>query len=63
MEQQDRVNLRSEAEAPWRLVRLVLFGFSAVSAGVGTLTSIPQVRGSADRDTLPAERVRNGLGQ
>lgn len=30
---EDRVRLRSEAEAPFRAVRLVLYGFSIVSAG------------------------------
>lgn len=29
----DRVRLRSEAEAPWRSLRLVLYGFSVASAG------------------------------
>jgi hypothetical protein len=42
----DRVRLRSEAEAPWRSLRLVLYGFSVASAGMGTLISIPQLIGA-----------------
>eukprot|EP00878_Enallax_costatus_P011512 GHUV01012018.1.p1 GENE.GHUV01012018.1~~GHUV01012018.1.p1 ORF type:complete len:283 (+),score=66.18 GHUV01012018.1:218-1066(+) len=42
----DRVRLRSEAEAPWRSLRLVLCGFSIASAGVATLISIPQLIGA-----------------
>lgn len=42
----DRVRLRSEAEAPWRSLRLVLCGFSVASAGMGTLISLPQLIGA-----------------
>jgi len=40
------VRLRSEAEAPWRSLRLVLCGFSVASAGMGTLISLPQLIGA-----------------
>eukprot|EP00879_Flechtneria_rotunda_P021234 GHRR01022369.1.p1 GENE.GHRR01022369.1~~GHRR01022369.1.p1 ORF type:complete len:110 (+),score=18.68 GHRR01022369.1:672-1001(+) len=43
----DKIQLRSEAEAPWRSLRLVLYGFSVASAGVATLISIPQLIGAA----------------
>ena len=38
-------NLRAEAEAPFRSVRLVLFGFGAVSAALATFLSLPTVLG------------------
>lgn len=44
--EQDRVRLRSEAEAPWRSLRLTLYGFSVASAGMGTLISLPQLIGA-----------------
>lgn len=40
------MRLRSEAEAPWRSLRLTLFGFSVASAGMGTLISLPQLIGA-----------------
>jgi len=58
------VRLRGEAEAPWRPVRLVLFGFSIVSASVGTLTSLPQLIAALGgaRNALPTEQVVQNLG-
>ena len=47
---EDRVRLRSEAEAPFRALRFGLFGFGIISAGVSLLVSLPQVRGKAGRD-------------
>lgn len=44
--EEDQVRLRSEAEAPWRSLRLVLYGFSMVSSGLGTLISLPQLIGA-----------------
>jgi hypothetical protein len=38
--------MRAEAEAPFRTLRLVIYGFSVVSAGVGTLISLPQLAGA-----------------
>lgn len=38
--------MRAEAEAPFRTLRLVLFGFSAASAAVGLLISLPQLIGA-----------------
>ncbi|KAJ9534593.1 hypothetical protein QJQ45_022187 [Haematococcus lacustris] len=43
---EDRVRLRSEAEAPWRSIRFTLFGFTAVSAGVAFIISLPQLVGA-----------------
>lgn len=43
---EDRVRLRSEAEAPWRGLRLAFFGGSVLSAGIGLLVSIPQLIGA-----------------
>ncbi|KAL6746408.1 hypothetical protein V8C86DRAFT_2944000 [Haematococcus lacustris] len=43
---EDRVRLRSEAEAPWRSIRFTLFGFTAVSAGVAFVISLPQLVGA-----------------
>jgi hypothetical protein len=40
------VSLRSEAEAPWRSLRLVFCGFSVLSAGTATLISMPQLIGA-----------------
>lgn len=45
----ERVNMRAEAEAPFRTLRLVIYGFSVVSASVGTLISLPQVGARADK--------------
>ncbi|KAF6248578.1 hypothetical protein COO60DRAFT_1648754 [Scenedesmus sp. NREL 46B-D3] len=42
----DRINLRSEAEAPFRSLRLVFYGSSVASAGVAFLISIPQLIGA-----------------
>lgn len=38
---EEEASLRAEAEAPFRSLRIVLFGFGAVSAGLATLFSIP----------------------
>ena len=39
----DKVSMRAEAEAPFRSLRLVLWGFNVASASVGTLISLPQL--------------------
>lgn len=39
-------DLRAEAEAPFRSVRLVLFGFGAISAALATFLSIPTLIGA-----------------
>jgi Low psii accumulation1 / Rep27 len=44
--EEDRMRLRSEAEAPFRSLRLVLYGFSVVSASLATLISLPQLIGA-----------------
>eukprot|EP00877_Chromochloris_zofingiensis_P000740 jgi/Chrzof1/10667/Cz05g07170.t1_LPA1A[v5.2] len=61
---EDRVRLRSEAEAPFRAVRLVLYGFSIVSAGLATLISIPQLIGALGgaRNALATLDVLQNLG-
>lgn len=38
--------LRAEAEAPFRVFRIVIFGFSIISAGLATLFTIPQIIGT-----------------
>jgi hypothetical protein len=62
--EQDRVRLRSEAEAPWRSLRLTLYGFSVASAGMGTLISIPQLIGALGSapGALPVEQVLQNIG-
>eukprot|EP00955_Chlamydomonas_euryale_P082209 363689-Chlamydomonas_euryale.AAC.1 len=40
---EDSVRLRSEAEAPFRSVRFLFFGFGVLNAAIATLTSVPQV--------------------
>mmetsp|Transcript_13748 Transcript_13748/g.41523 ORF Transcript_13748/g.41523 Transcript_13748/m.41523 type:complete len:335 (+) Transcript_13748:106-1110(+) len=57
------VNLRSEAEAPWRTLRLVMFSFFCVSATVGAVIATVQVvsalRGSDG--ALPLNDVATSL--
>ena len=43
-----QISLRSEAEAPWRSLRLVLFGFFALSASVATVIALTQLVGAAN---------------
>ena len=43
-----QISLRSEAEAPWRSLRLVLFGFFAVSASIATVIALTQLIGAAN---------------
>lgn len=43
---EEEASLRAEAEAPFRSLRIVLFGFGAVSAGLATLFSIPPLIGA-----------------
>ena len=43
---QEEASLRAEAEAPFRSLRIVLFGFGLVSAALATLFSIPTLIGS-----------------
>lgn len=38
--------LRAEAESPFRVFRIVIFGFAIVSAGIATLFTIPSIIGS-----------------
>ncbi|GFR43250.1 hypothetical protein Agub_g4311 [Astrephomene gubernaculifera] len=60
---EDAVQMRAEAEAPFRSLRLVLCGFFAASAGMGFLISIPQLLGAlggAPR-ALPLEQVGENL--
>ncbi len=58
------MRLRSEAEAPWRAVRLVFSGFFIVSAGVGFLVSVPQLIGALGHapNALPLTDVLVNLG-
>jgi hypothetical protein len=42
----EEAELRAEAEAPFRSIRLVLFGFGGASAGLATLFSLPTLIGS-----------------
>lgn len=57
------MTLRSEAEAPFRSVRLLLFGFSVVSAGVGFVVSIPQLIGALGGapNALPRDDVLTNI--
>ncbi len=60
----DNVRLRSEAEAPFRSLRLVLYGFSVVSASIGTLISIPQLIGALNGapNALAVDNVLQNIG-
>ncbi|KAF8071380.1 LPA1 [Scenedesmus sp. PABB004] len=60
----DRVQLRSEAEAPWRALRLVFYGFSVASAGVASLISVPQLIGATAGvpGALAVESVIQNIG-
>ncbi|CAL8462655.1 g2188 [Coccomyxa elongata] len=57
------IGIRSEVEAPFRALRLVLFGFFAVSASVGALIAVTQVIGALGgaRNALPLEDVAQSL--
>ncbi|KIY99276.1 hypothetical protein MNEG_8687 [Monoraphidium neglectum] len=59
----ERVNMRAEAEAPFRTLRLVIFGFSVASAGVGTLISLPQLAGALNggRNAMQVDDVLTNL--
>lgn len=61
--EEDRTRLRSEAEAPFRALRLVLYGFSIVSASLATLISVPQLIGALGnaRGALSTETVLQNL--
>uniref|UniRef100_A0A061QXT6 Uncharacterized protein n=1 Tax=Tetraselmis sp. GSL018 TaxID=582737 RepID=A0A061QXT6_9CHLO len=58
------VRLRGEAEAPFRPVRLVFYGFAVVSASVGLLVAIPQLIASlaGAPNALPREQVLQNVG-
>ncbi|WIA12497.1 hypothetical protein OEZ85_012530 [Tetradesmus obliquus] len=60
----DRINLRSEAEAPFRSLRLVFYGFSVASAGVAFLISIPQLIGATAGapGALQTDQVLQNIG-
>ncbi|GLC37803.1 hypothetical protein PLESTB_001478300 [Pleodorina starrii] len=60
---EDAVQMRAEAEAPFRSLRLVFCGFSVVSAGLGFLISIPQLIGALGGapSALPLEQVQQNL--
>jgi hypothetical protein len=55
--------MRAEAEAPFRSLRLVFYGFSVASAGVATLISLPQLAGALGgaRGALEVEDVLTNL--
>lgn len=55
--------LRSEAEAPFRSLRFVFFGFGVVSSGIATLTSLPQLIGAlfGGRNAMPLEDVATNV--
>lgn len=55
--------MRAEAEAPFRTLRFVIFGFSIASAGVATLISLPQLAGALGgaRGALAVEDVLQNL--
>lgn len=57
------MTLRSEAEAPFRSLRLVFYGFSVISAGVGFLVSVPQLIGALGHApaALPLENVLQNI--
>ncbi|KAI8465812.1 MAG: hypothetical protein J3K34DRAFT_461212 [Monoraphidium minutum] len=59
----ERVNMRAEAEAPFRTLRLVIYGFSVASAGVGSLISLPQLAGAlrGARGALQVEDVLTNI--
>ncbi|KAF5838442.1 hypothetical protein DUNSADRAFT_2836 [Dunaliella salina] len=59
-----QVRLRSEVEAPWRAVRFALFGFSAVSAGIGLLVNLPQLIGALGgaRNAFGVEEIGTNIG-
>jgi hypothetical protein len=60
----DRVRLRSEAEAPWRSLRFLFFGTSVASAGLALLFNIPQLIGAAAGapNAAPLEEVLQNVG-
>mmetsp|Transcript_34359 Transcript_34359/g.97322 ORF Transcript_34359/g.97322 Transcript_34359/m.97322 type:complete len:323 (-) Transcript_34359:123-1091(-) len=58
------IRLRGEAEAPFRPVRLLLYGFSVVSASVGFLVSVPQLIAAIGHapNALPLDQVLQNVG-
>lgn len=57
------IKIRSEVEAPFRAVRLVLFGFFVVSASVGAAIATTQVLAAATgRGTIPLPDAATSLG-
>jgi hypothetical protein len=56
--------LRAEAEAPFRVLRLVFFGFSVVSASIALLVSLPQLAGALGgaRGALARDDVLVNIG-
>ncbi len=62
-----QISLRSEAEAPWRSLRLVLFGFFAVSASIATVIALTQLIGAANnrgpQSVVEVLQVRMHSGQ
>lgn len=63
-EDEDRVRLRSEAEAPFRSLRFLLFGSGLVSCGLASLISIPQLIGALGGapNALTLQDVISNLG-
>jgi len=45
-EDESTLRLRSEAEAPFRLLRLVLYGSGVAGGGIGLLVNLTQIAGS-----------------
>ncbi|MEW5303923.1 MAG: hypothetical protein WDW36_006568 [Sanguina aurantia] len=60
----DKVVLRSEAEAPFRSLRMFICGASVVSAGLGFLISLPQLAGALGhtQNALPLNDVLTNIG-
>ncbi|KAK9817814.1 hypothetical protein WJX72_002596 [[Myrmecia] bisecta] len=58
------VNLRSEAEAPFRSLRLVFYGFNTVSATVAFVITMTQLAGALGHapNALPLNDVVQGIG-
>lgn len=55
------LKMRSEAETPFRSIRLVLFGFSCVSATVGAVIAVPQLIAALGGASGAAVSVQEGL--
>eukprot|EP00798_Chlamydomonas_sp_ICE-L_P019857 gene19857-26551_t len=62
--EEDMVRLRAEAEAPFRSVRMGIYGLGALSSGIGFLVSIPQLIGALGgaRAALPLEQIGQNIG-